>query len=447
MTEYGRYRIQKELGKGNMGVVYLAHDPQIERPVALKVLRQDRMVSEDFILRFVKEAKAIGRLSHPNIVTVYDVGQDHDTIYIAMEYLEGKPFDEVIRSSRLDSKKIIDIGVQVAETLDYAHKKKIVHRDIKPSNIILTNEGRVKLTDFGIAHIEDQTAIQQTQAGEILGTPVYMSPEQAMGSPIDGRSDLYSLGVILYELIVGRRPFNGGNITAILRAIIQDTPDQPSQIDPFIPESLSDLIMRSISRDPDDRFQTGAEMAMALNAELGIGAKEASTVRKPEQKAKPITIWMAASIVALAVATGGWYLWKTKLWIIAPKNQDRIVAPNVKKENHQTKDKTVSKREKELPELYDGESKAIKSVPDADEKPSKELKIQLHTTLMIDSTPAGARVFIDDMPKGSTPLNLKLPLGEYNVRMSLAEHYEWKADLELSEEGRVPLHVNLVPTE
>ncbi len=401
MTEYGRYRIQKELGKGNIGVVYLAHDPQIDRPVALKVLRQDRIVNEDFILRFEQEAKAIGRLSHQNIVTVYDVGQDHNTIYIAMEYLKGMPFDEVIRSRRLENEKIIDIGVQVAEALDYAHKHKIVHRDIKPSNMILTDEGTVKLTDFGIAHIGDQTATQLTQVGEILGTPVYMSPEQAMGSPIDGRTDLYSLGVILYELIVGRRPFNGGNMTAILRAIIQDTPDPPSQTDPFIPKALSDLIMRSLSKDPGDRFQTGAEMAMALKVAL----------KQPENKRNnTIPIWIVAAIVALSGATVAWYI-STK---VQPDN---------------------------------GGATVIESIRDSDEKPSDDAAVQLHSTLMIDSTPAGASVFIDDIPKGVTPINLTLPLGKYTVRLSLAAHDEWKADLEISEEGEVPLHVILVSTE
>ena len=477
MTEYGRYRIQKELGKGNMGVVYLAHDPQIERSVALKVLRPDRMVNEDFVLRFVKEAKAIGRLSHPNIVTVYDVGQDHNSIYIAMEYLEGKPFDEVMRGSRLEIDKIIDIGVQVAETLDYAHKKKIVHRDIKPSNIILTDEGRVKLTDFGIAHLEDPSVIQQTQAGEILGTPVYMSPEQAMGSPIDGRADLYSLGVILYELAVGRRPFNGGNITAILSAIIQDTPDPPAQIDPFIPQSLSDLIMKSLSRNPDDRFQTGAEMVLDLNKEHKIGEPDLFPERKSEKKAKPVIMWTAVSILALAVATGGWYYWKTQMGTTIPKHRSQIMAPNLEKENRQDiehipkdsslstheqtmeiksapsedilqpADQIVSKSEKVMPAPDDSESKVIESIPDAGEKPIEKPEIKPLTTLMIDSSPAGARVFIDDKPKGLTPLDLKLPLGEYNVRVSLAEHYEWKADLELSEEGQVPLHVNLIPTD
>ena len=193
---YGRYEIQKELGKGAMGVVYQAHDPQIDRMVALKVLRQDRVTGEDFVRRFLQEAQAIGRLTHPNIVTVYDVGRDQDTIYIAMEFLDGQPLDEVFRKTPPDLQKIIEIGVKVARALDYSHRRGIIHRDIKPSNIMLTRDSQVKITDFGVARIEDPKTPQMTQSGEILGTPNYMSPEQVSGEPVDGRSDLYSLGII-----------------------------------------------------------------------------------------------------------------------------------------------------------------------------------------------------------------------------------------------------------
>ncbi|MBW2591464.1 MAG: serine/threonine protein kinase, partial [Deltaproteobacteria bacterium] len=236
--KYGRYEIIKELGRGAMGVVYQAHDPRIDRLVALKVLRPDRVTSQDFVQRFLKEAKAIGRLSHANIVTVYDVGQDHETIYIAMEFLEGRPLNEVVREKPPAVKDVINIGLQVAEALNYAHARGIIHRDIKPSNIILDDEGRIKITDFGIARIEDPEATQQTQAGEILGTPVYMSPEQVMGKTVDGRSDLYSLGIILYELTTGQRPFSGENIAVIFRAITQDIPSVPQTADGNLPPAF-----------------------------------------------------------------------------------------------------------------------------------------------------------------------------------------------------------------
>lgn len=206
---YGRYQILKEVGHGSMGVVYQAHDPQIDRLVALKVLRRDRITGESYVKRFLKEARVIGRLSHPNIVTVYDVGQVREDIYIAMEFIEGSPLNEFVRESGLLLEKIIELGIQAAETLDYAHQKGVVHRDIKPSNIILQPHGIIKITDFGIAHLEDSSETLQTLEGEIMGTPAYMSPEQVLGKSVDGRTDIFSLGTVLYELATGRRPFGG----------------------------------------------------------------------------------------------------------------------------------------------------------------------------------------------------------------------------------------------
>ena len=263
---YGRYKIVKELGKGSMGVVYQAHDPQIDRLVVLKVLRQDRLTSEDFIHRFLKEAKAIGRLSHPNIVTVYDIGRDHETIYIAMEFLEGDSLSKVIKEKRLEMREIVNLGVQVAETLDYAHHRGIIHRDVKPSNILVKPSGQIILTDFGIAHIEDPSASFKTQDGEILGTPAYMSPEQVKGQPVDGRSDLFSLGIILYELTTGMRPFGGENLTAIFNSITQNNPTDPAKINPGIPKSLSQIIMKCLEKMPDKRFETGKALAEALKS-------------------------------------------------------------------------------------------------------------------------------------------------------------------------------------
>ena len=194
----GRYHILEEIGKGSMGVVFKAHDPQIDRILAVKALRPDRVTSEAFVQRFLKEAQAIGRLSHPNIVTVYDAGLDGDTLFIAMEFLPGHSLKGILEQRQLSDQEIIHIGVEVVEALDYSHQRGIVHRDIKPSNIIINPSGSVKITDFGVAHIEDPNAPAQTVAGEILGTPEYMSPEQVLGKPVDGRSYLYSLGVILY---------------------------------------------------------------------------------------------------------------------------------------------------------------------------------------------------------------------------------------------------------
>jgi serine/threonine protein kinase len=391
--KYGRYEIINELGKGAMGVVYQAQDPQINRTIALKILREDRVTSEDFVKRFLKEAMAIGRLSHANIVTIYDVGQDHGTIYLAMEYLEGRPFNDIIRESTLNPTEIAMLAIQLAESLDYAHKKGIVHRDIKPSNIMLTPDNQVKITDFGIARIEDPSMHQQTRAGEILGTPVYMSPEQVMGQPLDGRSDLYSLGVILYELAAGRRPYSGENLTAIFRAITMDNPQDPSEINPSIPPGLSKLIMKGLNKEANDRFQTGQEMAEAFKS--FIKELEADSVeKKPAPREKPLALIIALAVfITIFFSAGAIYL------------------------------------------------SSQKNTPAPAQEPLEM------TSLSVESEPVGAQIFVDGILKGKTPMLLEVPLGKREVRLSLPDYYEWEAQLQLDEKGEVPLFVQLIPSD
>ena len=391
----------EELGRGSMGVVYRAHDPQIDRLVALKALRHDRVTSEAFVQRFLKEAKAVGRLSHPNIVTVYDVGRDQGTIYIAMEFLQGTPLNKVIQENRLTLEETVDLGVQIAEALDYAHQKGIVHRDIKPTNIIVTPDGRAKITDFGVARIEDPSATQQTQAGEILGTPVYMSPEQVMGRPVDGRSDLYSLGVILYELSTQKRPFRGDSIAAIFRAITQDTPAEPATTDPSISRKLSDLVMKSLNKRPDKRLQTGKAMAEALKACLVV---------ETEPKAKHHVLFVVIALIGVSVAGGLAYYYMS----------------------------AKGKPEQPL------ESAVVSS--SRGESPSG-MQVARPGALKVESIPTGAQVFIDGSFQGKTPLTLELPLGKYEVRLSLPHYYEWEAQLQLNEEGETPLFCRLVPMD
>ncbi len=416
-SQYGRYRIVKELGKGTMGVVYQAHDPQIDRNVALKVLRPDRVTSESFVARFLKEARAIGRLSHNNIVTIYDVGEDQGTIYIAMEYLKGVPFNEVVRSGHLSVPQCVEIARQVALTLDYAHRQGIIHRDIKPSNIIYTDENQVKLTDFGIARIEDTSAGHQTQAGEILGTPVYMSPEQVMGLTVDGRSDLFSVGVILYEMIVGRRPFSGTNIAAIFRAITHDLPESPSAADPFIPKQLSDLILKCLSKKPEDRFQTGAELAEALASVL----TESSKIPKQQEtlaKKGGLLLTAMISIVIVAGGIGGLYFFK----------QRPDLSSDFQTTNHSNQ----------------SDNNTTVNNSTAQSTPQPTVSVQF-ATLKISSNPDGANVFVDNALKGQTPLDLPLPLGKYELRLNSDGYLEWEAQVDLDVAGETPLYVPLRP--
>ncbi|HVN72377.1 MAG TPA: serine/threonine-protein kinase [Desulfomonilia bacterium] len=383
---YGRYEIVKELGKGSMGVVYQAHDPQIDRTIALKVLRPDRVSSEDFVQRFLKEAKAIGRMAHPNIVTVYDVGEDQGTVYIAMEFLEGVPLNIYCREKPLDPEEIAHIGIQVADSLSYAHIHGIVHRDIKPQNIMIAPGGVVKLTDFGIAHIEDPEASHQTQAGEILGTPNFMSPEQVMGKKVDGRSDLYSLGVILYELAAGERPFRGDNLAAIFHAITTETPARPDELKKNTPGELSDIIMKCLQKPPEARFSDGRELAGSLRAFLK--AREPGQVAAVREKKTHPGIIIAVLAAAVVVVFGAVYL-------------------------------TTGKKAPEVP----------------------------MGSLMVESTPQGAQLFVDGGFKGKTPLSLKVPLGGHEVRLSMPAYYEWEAQVQVDKQSNQPLKVELVPVD
>jgi eukaryotic-like serine/threonine-protein kinase len=306
---YGRYQIIKEVGHGSMGVVYQALDPHINRLLAVKVLRKDREISDDAIQRFKKEAIVIGRLSHPHIETIYDVGEEDGTVYFAMEFLEGKTLSDVIKEKPLSTEEVVVFGIQIAEALDYAHQKGVIHRDIKPGNIVVQPDGQLKITDFGVAHIDNTSATLQTQAGEIMGTPAYMSPEQVLGKPVDGRSDLFSLGVILYELSTGKRPFGGDGkaLATVFNEVIQITPPEPRSISTPVPSVLSGLIMKSLQKEPGKRFQTGKELAAALKDCLGGKEPEAATAASIRVKKRNFGAIFAVAAVLASITYGIYY--------------------------------------------------------------------------------------------------------------------------------------------
>ncbi len=259
----GRYEIVRELGHGAMGMVYEALDPTIGRTVALKVVRFDVLgtTADEMARRFKNEARAAGGLSHPNIVTVYDAGEDGDDLYLTMEFIEGTTLEALLKKERrLSPTRTLEIIRQVCAGLDRAHSKGIVHRDVKPGNVMISNDGVVKITDFGIARAGEV----MTMTGQVVGTPNYMSPEQVVGGQLDGRSDLFSVGVMLYEMITGERPFEGQSITTIMYKIVHETPIAPRKLDAGIHPGLSFVIEKSIEKSPDSRYQTGAELTNAL---------------------------------------------------------------------------------------------------------------------------------------------------------------------------------------
>jgi len=295
----GRYEVVDELGQGAMATVYEAFDPSINRRLAVKVLRPDRCTDDEYRYRFLREARAAGNLSHPNIATVYDVGEADGHPYMAMELLTGPTLEEVMRPAQpMPPKEVVAIALQLAKALDYAHQHGVVHRDVKPANIVLVDEQRtVKLTDFGIAHLETPEATKHTQMGTMLGTPQYMSPEQVQGEPVDGRSDLFSLGVILYQLITGQMAFTSETLTSLLVEILHQTPVPIRRIAPRTPPALQKIVDRLLQKRPEKRYRSSAELLDALRCLLrDLDEKEREA---GEPRIIPLRVKWAASMAVI----------------------------------------------------------------------------------------------------------------------------------------------------
>ena len=267
ISQLGRYEIVSELGQGAMGVVYKARDPLIDREVAIKTINLSlaQEEREEYEARFYQEAKAAGRLSHPNIVTIFDVGRTEDIAYIAMEYLHGRELRDILNENKLlPVDQVLDITSQLAMGLSYAHEHGIVHRDVKPSNVMVIRDGHVKITDFGIARMA--SASVRTQTGMVMGSPKYMSPEQVMGKVTDQRSDIFSLGVMLYEMLTGQVPFIGENVNAIMYQTLNAIPAPPNSINPAVPEMLNFIVAKALAKELESRYQNARDFAKDLRA-------------------------------------------------------------------------------------------------------------------------------------------------------------------------------------
>ena len=299
ISHLGRYEIIDELGQGAMGIVYKAKDPLIDRTLAIKTISLNLAIDEkdEYEARFYQEAKAAGRLSHPNIVTVYDVGKSGDVAYIAMEFLQGRELRDILNEGEpLPISQILDIVIQVALGLSYAHEHGIVHRDVKPSNIMVIRDGQVKITDFGIARMTSSTV--QTQTGVVLGSPKYMSPEQVLGKSIDQRSDIFSLGVMLYEMLTSQPPFVGDTVNAVMYQTMNTVPPPPSTLNPEVPAMLNFIITKALAKKLDDRYQNIKEFASDLRAcrdALPRASARAETA-KPQSTPIPDAIPVARQI-------------------------------------------------------------------------------------------------------------------------------------------------------
>ncbi len=335
--QIAHYRIIEKLGTGGMGEVYLAQDLKLERKVAIKILPTRSIDDALARKRLLREAKAAATLDHPNICAIHEVNEDGECPYIVMQYVEGQTLAHKLLENSLKPEDVIDIGVQVAEALAEAHARGVVHRDIKPQNIIITPRGQVKVLDFGLARLatteqsndpDAKTETQLTEEGYIVGTVAYMSPEQLKGMPIDTRSDLFSLGVTLYECATGKPPFTGNSKIEISSKVLQVDPRRPTQVNPSIPPMLENINLRAMAKDADQRYQSANEMLedlRRLRTSLS-GATELlpSVTRRPSSpgatlaaldtlKSRRIQIVLAVLIVALV---GGFLVWR--LWRASP---------------------------------------------------------------------------------------------------------------------------------
>lgn len=292
----GRYRVLRALGAGAMGEVYLAEDPQIGRRVAVKTVRLEdgrAQELEERKLRLLREARAAGRLLHPNIVTLFDAGEDQGFLYLAFEYVEGTDLAHRMKEGpRLSVSETLSILRQAAEALDYAHRQGVIHRDIKPSNLLLTADGRVKIADFGIARLTDQTT-DLTMTGSVVGSPHYLSPEQIRGEPLDGRTDVFSLGVMLYEMLAHRRPFDGETLTTLVYQILHKEPALPDLGQLQVGSRIQELLRRMLQKNREERFSTAGEVAREvarLERELeGFRAVSGASPQMLGQREQPVS--------------------------------------------------------------------------------------------------------------------------------------------------------------
>src|SRR5581483_6557780 len=310
----GHYRILERIGAGGMGVVYRAHDQRLERDVALKVLPPGTLADDSARKRFRQEALAISRLNHPNIATVHDFDTQRGVDFLVTELVPGSTLDEMLAARPLPEKDVLQIGLQLAEGLDAAHRAGVIHRDLKPGNLRLTPEGRVKILDFGLAKRvdpADQTSLTQSRSESdgVAGTPAYMAPEQLKGGKVDTRADLWAAGVVLYELATGQRPFQGQTANALAAEIVYAAPPSPQRIQPKLSSRIADIILKCLEKDPENRYQSAKELVVDLRRLVSPSAATATSVAPPLRRQVGRKALATAGAVVLAIIAAATYLY------------------------------------------------------------------------------------------------------------------------------------------
>ena len=426
----GRYEIVKELGRGGMGIVLKGRDPKIDRMVALKIIKLSDVGDSDrereLLERFFIEARAAGKLTHPNIVTVYDVGEEAGMSFIAMEFVEGRDLASLLKErKKLPFREAARLVTQVAEGLAFAHEQGIIHRDIKPGNIMLTQKNAVKITDFGLARL--QSAGSVTQTGHAVGSPLYMSPEQVQGQPVDGQSDIFSMGVMFYEMVTGKKPFEAETLTSIIFKIIQDTPPPVTQFDASLPDRVSAIIARMMAKDKKDRYKTCHEVVTALRAMAELPEDFSSLTDSDATRTAAMTLDMAtgaapkkgapmgliAAGVAAMVLAGGAY------FALAPSGETPEVSP---------------------PAVQAAAAPPVAAPARAPEPPPAPEP----ALARIVSAPAGAELSIDGKRAGVTPFESgELAPGKHRYVATLHGHADARGEFEIVKDKPFTLNIAL----
>ena len=433
-TTLGHYRIVEKIGEGGMGEVYRAHDERLDRDVALKVLPIDVATDPERLERFEREARAVAALSHPNIVTIFSVEKANGVPFLTMELVAGKPLDRAIPDGGLPIQRFTDLALQLAQGVSAAHREGIVHRDIKPGNIMVTDDGFLKILDFGLAKLRDSGADSvagsematafATEEGVVLGTPAYMAPEQAEGKAVDGRTDIFAIGAVFYEMLTGSRPFSGESRASLQAAILTSDPSSPRAIRPEIPKDLEAMVLRCLEKDPERRFSSAEELATALQAFAETAAGPGASTRSH--------LAVAAVVLLAIVAAGATWLWVRSSRVQRAHEQTLPEIERLLDEGRVVRAFFLGKETEELLPADPG---------------LRELLARAGTNAQITTEPPGAEIFFRDYQDDEIPWHSLGASPLEDVQVPSSHFLRWRVEKEghdTLEIGKTPIHGRLV---